>query len=167
MSHHQSIIERNLQKNKYEQFLERIETPLVQFQEEIHQSGILNIENMNTILSDLLGVGKGSTPQSDDVFLGVLTVMTIIEPNISIKFLHLATIRFETFTTKKSSIMIRKFLHGNFPKEVLKLVNLLKVKNQIDKFEFELRKVKTIGASSGMFFLVGLLWQIQYYENLK
>ncbi|MCK5343677.1 MAG: hypothetical protein KAR20_09745, partial [Candidatus Heimdallarchaeota archaeon] len=67
---------------------------------------------------------------------------------------------------KKSSILIRKFLRGNFPVEVQKLINLMDVKNQADKFEWELRKVKMIGASSGLFFLVGVLWQIQYYEKL-
>ena len=88
-----------------------------------------------------------------------------MEPEIKEQFLQLATIRYETFTTKKSSILIRKFLRGNFPPEVQTLITLIGVKNQTGKFESELRKVKMIGASSGMFFLVGLLWQIQYYEN--
>ncbi|MHA2277616.1 MAG: oxamate carbamoyltransferase subunit AllH family protein [Candidatus Kariarchaeaceae archaeon] len=164
---HRGIIERNIQKNKYEQLLERLDVPLKRFQEEIHQPGILNAKKMNTIFSDFLGIGKGSTPQSDDVFLGVLTVMSIIEPNIAVNYSYLATMKYETFTTKKSSILIRKFLLGNFPREVQKLIRLLKRKDQMDKFESEIRKIKVIGASSGLFFLVGLLWQFRYYEKIK
>ena len=92
-------------------------------------------------------------------------MMSIMEPEIKEKLLQLATMRYESFTTKKSSILIRKFLRGNFPPEVQKLITLFEVKNQTDKFESELRKVKMIGASSGMYFLVGLLWQLQYYEK--
>jgi len=162
---HLDILKKNLQKNHYKQLLDRLETPLKRFQEETRQSGVLNTLKVNTIYSELLGIGQGSTPQSDDIFLGVITVMRIMKPEIREKLLHLATMRYETFTTKKSSILIRKFLHGNFPREVKKLINLLEVKNQIDRFESELRKVKMIGASSGMYFLVGLLWQLQYYEK--
>ena len=165
MSLHLEILKGNLQKNRYEQLLDRLETPLKKFQEEILQSGVLKTLKVKTIYSELLGIGQGSTPQSDDIFLGVITVMRIMKPEIREKLLHLATMRYETFTTKKSSILIRKFLHGNFPREVKKLINLLEVKNQIDRFESELRKVKMIGASSGMYFLVGLLWQLQYYEK--
>ena len=165
MSHHLKILQRNLQKNQYEGLLDRLETPLKKFQKEILQSEVSNTSEINAIYSELLGVGQGSTPQSDDIFLGVITMMSIIKPEIKEKFLQLATIRYETFTTKKSSILIRKFLRGNFPPEVQKLITLIGVRNQTDKFESELRKVKMIGASSGMFFLVGLLWQIQYYEN--
>ena len=166
MSYHREILQRNLQKDKYKQFLDSLETPLRQFQEEILQSKILNIKKVNTIYSELLGNGHGSTPQSDDIFLGVITVMSIMDPKIKVKLINLATMRYESFTTKKSSILIRKFLRGNFPVEVQKLINLMDVKNQADKFEWELRKVKMIGASSGLFFLVGVLWQIQYYEKL-
>ena len=160
------ILKRNLQKNKYEQFLKRLETPLKNFSEEILQTEALNISKINNIYSKLLGIGQGSTPQSDDIFLGVITVMSIMDPKIKVKLINLATMRYESFTTKKSSILIRKFLRGNFPVEVQKLINLMDVKNQADKFEWELRKVKMIGASSGLFFLVGVLWQIQYYEKL-
>ena len=165
MSHHLKILQRNLQKIEYEGLLDRLETLLKKFQEEILQSEVSNTSEINAIYSELLGVGQGSTPQSDDIFLGVITMMSIIEPEIKEQFLQLATIRYENFTTKKSSILIRKFLRGNFPPEVQKLITLFEVKNQTDKFESELRKVKMIGASSGMYFLVGLLWQLQYYEK--
>ncbi|MHA1444549.1 MAG: oxamate carbamoyltransferase subunit AllH family protein [Candidatus Hodarchaeales archaeon] len=165
MSHHLKILQRNLQKIEYEGLLDRLETPLKKFQKEILQSEVSNTSEINAIYSELLGVGQGSTPQSDDIFLGVITMMSIIKPEIKEKFLQLATIRYENFTTKKSCILIRKFLRGNFPVEVQKLITLFKVKNQQDKFERELRKVKMVGASSGMYFLVGLLWQIQYYEK--
>jgi len=167
MSYYLDILKRNLQKNKYKQLLDRLETPLKQFQKEILHYEVLNIAKMNTIYSELLGLGQGSTPQSDDVFLGIIATMSIMDPEIKTKLSDLATMRYETFTTKKSSILIRKFLRGNFPQEVQKLIKLLEEKNQTDKFESELRKVKTIGASSGMFFLVGVLWQIQYYEKLS
>lgn len=162
------ILKRNLQKSKYEQFLKRLETPLKKFSEEILQTEALNISKINNIYSKLLGIGQGSTPQSDDIFLGVITVMSIMDPKIKPKLINLATMRYESFTTKKSSVLIRKFLRGNFPVEVQKFNNLMDVKNQTDqigKFERELRKVKMIGASSGLFFLVGVLWQIQYSEK--
>jgi hypothetical protein len=165
MSYNLKILQRNLQKVEYEELLDRLESPLKKFQEQILQSEISNTSEINAIYSELLGVGQGSTPQSDDVFLGVITMMSIMEPDMKNRFLQLATMRYETFTTKKSSILIRKFLRGNFPNEVQKLITLLEVKNQTDKFESELRKVKMIGASSGMYFLVGMLWQIQYYEK--
>ncbi|MHA1946801.1 MAG: oxamate carbamoyltransferase subunit AllH family protein [Candidatus Hodarchaeales archaeon] len=166
MSHHLEILERNLHKNDYVHFLNRIEAPLNKFSEEIIQTGPMNILHLNTIYSELLGLGEGSTPQSDDVFLGVITVISILDPKTKQKFVNLAVMKYEDFTTKKSSILIRKFLHGNFPKEVQNLMRLLKRQDQMNKFETELRKIKVIGASSGLFFLVGLLWQLQYYEKL-
>lgn len=166
MSHHIEILERNLQNNEYEQFLKRVETPLKNFSQEIIQTGSINIMHLNAIYSELLGVGEGSTPQSDDVFLGVITVISILDPKTKQKFVNLAVMKYEDFTTKKSSILIRKFLRGNYPVEVQKIIEFLNVKDRIDEFEREIRKVKSIGASSGIFFLVGLLWQLQYYEKL-
>ena len=69
------------------------------------------------------------------------------------------------------------FFQGHFPidpimpgvlilESMAQVGGLLAYLTDQDKFEGELQKVKTIGASSGMFFLVGLLWQIQYYEKL-
>ena len=166
MSHHIEILERNLQNNEYEQFLKRVETPLNNFSQDIIQNVSINIMHLNAIYSELLGVGEGSTPQSDDVFLGVITVISILDPKTKQKFVNLAVMKYEDFTTKKSSILIRKFLRGNYPVEVQKIIEFLNVKDRIDEFEREIRKVKSIGASSGIFFLVGLLWQLQYYEKL-
>jgi hypothetical protein len=166
MSHHLEILERNLQKNDYVHFLNRIEAPLKKFSEEIIQTGPIDILHLNTIYSELLGLGEGSTPQSDDVFLGVITVISILDLKTKEKFVNLAVMKYEDFTTKKSSIMIRRFLRGNYPVEVQKIIESLNGKDRIDEFESEIRKVKSIGASSGFFFLVGLLWQLQYYEKL-
>jgi hypothetical protein len=166
MSHHLEILERNLQKDEYIQFLKRISTPLKKFSEEIIQTRPINIVHLNTIYSELLGVGEGSTPQSDDVFLGVITVISILDPKTKEKFINLAVMKYEDFTTKKSSILIRKYLRGNFPEEVQKIIKYLNVKDRIEEFEGEVRKIKSIGASSGIFFLLGLFWQLQYYENL-
>ncbi len=166
MTHYLEILEKNLQKNKYEEFLKRVETPFKKFSKEIYQSELLNFSHITTIYSEFLGVGQGSTPQSDDIFLGVITAISIMNPEIKKKLAHLAVMKYENFTTEKSSILIRKFLRGNFPEEVQELINLMKVKNRIGEFEREIRRIKAIGASSGLFFLVGLLWQIKYYEKL-
>ena len=167
MSPYLDVLEKNLQRESYVQILKRIEIPLKKFSEEILLSSSLNFSNISTIYSELLGVGQGSTPQSDDIFLGVITTISIMDPKIKEKLVRLAVMKYEDFTTKKSSILIRKFLRGNFPEEIQKLVNLLRAKNRIDEFTDELRRVKAIGASSGLFFLVGLLWQLKYYENHK
>ena len=57
MSHHLKILQRNLQKIEYEGLLDRLETLLKKFQEEILQSEVSNTSEINAIYSELLGVG--------------------------------------------------------------------------------------------------------------
>ena len=165
-NNHVKILKKYLQENEYTSFLTRIKIPLERFLEEIIQSETLNISNLQKIYSELLGIGEGSTPQSDDIFLGVIAAISVLDPKTRHKLVNLAVIKYEDFTTKKSSILIRKFLRGNFPKEVKKIIKNLEVKDRIDEFENEVRKIKSIGESSGNYFLVGLLHQFQYYEKL-
>jgi hypothetical protein len=75
---------------------------------------------------------------------------------------------FERFTTPKSSHLIRKILTKNFPSEITPLIELLKIQKNdnktIHQFELEVRKIRTLGASSGYFFLLGVLWELENYQ---
>ena len=167
MNYYLETLKKNLDKENYQPFLKRLEIPLKDFSDQIFLSEVLNTSSINSVYSKLLGIGQGSTPQSDDVFLGVITAMSIMNPEVEQKLFHLAALRYETFTTKKSSILIRKILRGNFPQEILRLIQLMRSNTQTIELENEIRKVKEIGASSGIYFLVGLFWQLRYCENLK
>ena len=159
------ILRMSLLYEEYESFLKRIEMPLIQIIDEIFQKRPLNSSMLNDMYSKVLGIGQGSTPQSDDVFLGVMTALSVMNPELVDKLLNLALYRYESFTTKKSANLIRKVLRGNFPIEIQGLVDILKVKSQNNVFQREVLKIKRIGASSGIYFLVGILWQLENYEK--
>lgn len=125
-------------------------------------------------LCNILGAGKGSTPQSDDFFLGFLATIcnfekknVIFRRNVTI----LSKYPFEKLTTAKSSILIRKFLMSNYPNEIKRYIELLNepldTNVQLSLFNNEIRNVMMIGASSGKYFLLGSLWEIQLQEEIK
>jgi hypothetical protein len=37
--------------------------------------------------------------------------------------------------------------------------------SQLLQYKREIQRIKLLGASSGIFFLVGVLWQLNYYQN--
>ncbi|MHA2238380.1 MAG: oxamate carbamoyltransferase subunit AllH family protein [Candidatus Hodarchaeales archaeon] len=163
------VLEEGLNSSDYQWLLERINQPLESFQSLLRTDRIQNASMFDQPIKKILGIGAGSTPQSDDIFLGKIATMNLLEPDLELKLLILASYRFEEVTTKESSILIRRFLRKNNPDEILQFLEALK-KNISDLFnkknlKNEIQKVKSIGASSGTFFLVGVLWQLRYYEN--
>ncbi|MHA1994388.1 MAG: oxamate carbamoyltransferase subunit AllH family protein [Candidatus Hodarchaeales archaeon] len=169
MSQLTHILNVELSLKNYQWLLTRLEPMLLKFQREINDF----IGNFNTLVTstvpNLLGIGEGSTPQADDLFLGMITTIICKEPSSSEFLGGLSTIKYENFTTQKSASLIRRFLRENYPKELKTFIGLLKVKSlsssNIRKFQLEIQKIKKIGASSGYFFLVGVLWQLNFYEN--
>ena len=169
MSDYTNILSAELAKEKYKRLLTRIEPFLLMFQTEIHNSNDKSRGITTSTIPNLLGIGEGSTPQSDDLYLGIVATIKCKEPSLSEVLQNLSLIKYESYTTRKSSSLIRSFLRYNFPDEIKPIIELLKIDfpstAHIMKFKLEIQKIKLIGASSGYYFLVGVLWQLEYYEN--
>ena len=162
------MLSSEINTEEYQWLLTRIETVLHKFQRELRDFS-LSDEITKSSIPHLLGIGEGSTPQSDDIFLGIILAIKCKEPSVA-KFLDShSTIKYESYTTKKSASLIRSFLRGNYPEELKKFIELLMIEtitpSQTRRFRLEIQKIKRIGASSGYSFLVGVLWQLRYYEN--
>ncbi len=149
----------------------QIEPLLIKFQQEIYQYPNSINEIKERTLPNMLGIGVGSTPESDDIFIGVITAMKCIQPSISNILYELSSIKFEEYTTKKSASLIRYFLRGHYPDEIKPFTDLLKHKyltqEHIKSLKSEIRKIKVVGASSGYNFLIGTLWQLKFYEKQR
>ncbi|MFX1508651.1 MAG: DUF2877 domain-containing protein [Promethearchaeota archaeon] len=149
--------------------LQRIEGPLREFQRDFFNLREKRIVERN--LSLILGYGLGSTPESDDIFMGTLVAKFCLNKNIDENCKYLSMFPFERFTTHKSAQLIRKILTKNFPSEIIPLIELLKIQkndNQtIHQFELEARKIRTLGASSGYYFLLGVLWELKNSQEAK
>ncbi|MHA2245936.1 MAG: oxamate carbamoyltransferase subunit AllH family protein [Candidatus Hodarchaeales archaeon] len=147
----------------------KIENFLREFCENFSNLREKSISEIMRILSHILGYGLGSTPESDDIFLGILATIYCFNSHVSKEFEILSQIPFERFTTKKSAKLCRRFLNQNFPFELLPFLELLKTKLKNNKtksrFEQEIRKIRTIGASSGEYFLLGVLWKLQFNDK--
>jgi hypothetical protein len=175
MSYQIELLKKQLNTNDYDWLRNNLEKQLLEFQEVIRENELKFFDKAHSIISNLIGVGKGSTPQSDDIFLGIIIALYCKEPELRAKLTNLATFPFEKLTSRKSSSLIRSFLRYNFPDEIATFIELLNLDsltlNQSLKFNAELQKIKLIGASSGRYLLLGVLWQLEYYEirnkNLK
>ncbi len=146
-----------------------IEDFLIEFQKIFPYLTVKPISEIMKNLSNILGYGLGSTPESDDILLGILCTIYSINSDVQKEFEVLAQIPFERFTSQKSAQLFRRFLQRNFPRELQPLLKLLREQSPesttISRFEQEARKIRTIGASSGHYFLLGVLWELQFYEK--
>lgn len=144
----------------------KIENHLREFCENFSNLRDKTISEIMRILSHILGYGLGSTPESDDIFLGILATIYCLNSHVSKEFEFLSQFPFERFTTQKSAQLCRKFLNQNFPFELLPFLELLKARLKDDqtkfRFEQEIRKIRTIGTSSGEYFLLGVLWKLEF-----
>ncbi len=138
----------------------------------------LNQQTANDIylnLSKLIGKGQGSTPEYDDLFCGLIAYL-IVEKEIEDEtLLLLVKYPYERQTTLKSSKIIRRILNKNYPTELVNFLELisheLSTDDQITQFRNESKKILSIGASSGYYFLKGTLFGLKlsetYNYNLK
>ena len=151
--------------NNEQKILQKIENPLKNFQKEFANLKEKQTEEVLKNLSQILGYGLGSTPESDDLFLGVLIAKYCLNEEVCENFEYLTKIPYEKLTTSKSAQLIRSFLNLNFPSEIHPFIELLTLQledNQVKlKFEHEIRKIRTFGTSSGYYFLVGILWELK------
>ncbi len=165
------ILEEILQGTNYHQIFGKINQFLERFQSLIREDKFQYDTIFDHSLRNFLGIGGGSTPESDDIFLGIITTMNLFEPELGEKLLLMSSYRYEDVTTKESSILIRRFLRKNYPREIKPFLSLMmKNKNERKwkrKFNTIISEVNSIGASSGTSFLQGVLWQLHYYENHK
>lgn len=147
----------------------KIENSLIEFRADFSNLKEKSVCEIMSNLSTILGYGLGSTPESDDIFLGILAAIYCFRPDLHEEFEFLSNFTFERYTTSKSAKLFRKFLKKNFPLEIIPFLNLLRVplKDNQTKFRFEqeICKIRAIGTSSGINFLFGVLWEIQYYEK--
>lgn len=143
-----------------------IGNPLKEFHKNFSNLADNTVSKIKKNLSCILGYGLGSTPESDDVFLGILATIYCMNPQISKEFEFLAQIPFEKLTTLRSARLCRRFLRENFPSELLPFLRLLRTQLIDDqtkfRFEQEIRKIRRIGTSSGYYFLLGVLWELKY-----
>lgn len=125
-------------------------------------------ETLNN-LSHILGYGLGSTPESDDIFLGVLIALYCMNPTLKKEFEFLSVLPFERYTTAKSAQLIRRILKQHFPPEIIPFIELLKNSfrgnHRKSSFEQEIRKIRALGASSGYYFLIGVLWELKFLSK--
>ncbi len=146
-----------------------IEDSLIEFREIFTRLTVEPNSEIMRNLSQILGYGLGSTPESDDILLGILATIYCINSDISNEFDVLSQFPFERFTSRKSAQLFRKFLHHNFPRELQPFLKIFREQSPestaISRFEQEARKIRTIGASSGHYFLLGVLWELEYYEK--
>jgi len=125
---------------------------------------MLNNTEKNLIykeIEQIIGMGLGSTPESDDIFMGFITAFSLLNPDINVQYL--AKIPFENMTTTKSSRLLRSIIRKNYPKEINKFVFYLKqkkTKNKL-KFEMELKNIANVGSSTGINFLRGVLFEFE------
>ncbi|MFX0123942.1 MAG: DUF2877 domain-containing protein [Candidatus Hodarchaeota archaeon] len=149
--------------------IQEIKDPLEEFQKDFKKLRGKKTEEILKNLSHILGYGLGSTPESDDLFLGILAVNYCLNGDVCNEFALLASFPFEKFTTSESAQLIRKFLTQNFPPELVPFLRLLKGQLKDDqgkiRFELEVRKIRSLGTSSGYYFLLGVLWGLKY--NIK
>jgi hypothetical protein len=149
--------------------LQKIEGPLREFQKDFFSLIEKKIAEIERNLSQILGYGLGSTPESDDIFIGTLVANLCLNENIDDHCKYLSMFPFERFTTPKSAQLIRNILTRNFPPELIPFIELLKIRKEdyqlIHQFELEVRKIRTLGASSGYYFLLGVLLELENYQK--
>ena len=171
MSHLIEVLKKSLHDTDYQSVLNRLNPNLASFQAKIREDQVHYDIIFNQLLKKVLGIGLGSTPQSDDIFLGIIAAMNLLETNLESKLYFLASYKFEQLTTKESSILIRRFLRKNYPEEIKGFLKILlenfPILSEEKKVEKQIDEIKSIGASSGIFFLVGVLWYLHYYENQR
>ncbi|MFX0184431.1 MAG: DUF2877 domain-containing protein [Candidatus Hodarchaeota archaeon] len=146
--------------------IERINPSLLKFRKYIKNLTNIPIFIILDSLSQILGYGEGSTPMSDDIFLGMIATIYSLESDISKEFELLSKIPFERFTTSESSQLCRDFFFLKFPIEVECYLDLLKTALsdplKISLFKREIKKIHNLGASSGKSFLLGSLWELKF-----
>lgn len=146
--------------------LDNLAIKFFEFRTMLNNFSMISIHSMSKCLIQILGVGKGSTPISDDFLIGILFTIYLTDPFLVDQYELLAQFPFQKYTTSKSAQLIRKFLRNNFPKEVRTLFNLFKTPlnsaSTVLKLENEIKKIKLIGVSSGYYFLLGILWELKF-----
>lgn len=153
----------------YQKVFNEIENHLKEFYKNFTNLSRMPVSQIMTNLSHILGYGLGSTPESDDIFLGVIAAIYCLNSDRIKEFEFLSKFPFERFTTMKSSKMCREFLNHNFPAELSIFLELMKAplndNKSRDRFKQEVRKISKIGSSSGSYFLRGVLWKLKYFES--
>ena len=97
-----------------------------EFRSKLNNFSMISLHSISNLLIQILGVGKGSTPLSDDFLLAILFTIYHTDPFLVDQYELLAQFPFQKYTTSKSAQLIRRFLRKNFPKEVRNLFNLFK-----------------------------------------
>jgi hypothetical protein len=149
--------------------IEKIEPNLRNFRESLKKLSENSFADLEPDLIQILGIGEGSTPISDDIIMGILSAIYTTDPSILDKYGLLSKFPFQRYTTNKSAQLIRKVLLQDLPNDILTFLNLLKTPLESKKsnvqFKREIKKIKTIGASSGYHFLFGILWELKFSLN--
>lgn len=163
---HNSLLKLQYPISNEKRIFIRIENPLKEFHKNLTNLIDEPISKIIKNLSSILGYGCGSTPESDDIFLGILATIYCLNPQIGKEFEFLSQIPFEKLTTNQSARLCRRFLKQNFPSDLITFLKLLKTPLYDDqvkiRFEHEIRKIRRIGTSSGYYFLMGVLWELKY-----
>ncbi len=136
------------------------------FRDKLNDISVGSINRLSEPLIQVLGIGEGSTPISDDFLIGIFFTINLTDPSLANQIELLSQFPFQKYTTSKSAQLIRRFLRKNYPKEVTALMDLFKESlssnSSVMKIETEINRVRLIGASSGYYFLLGVLWELLY-----
>jgi len=105
-----------------------------------------------TDLSDLVGLGSGSTPAGDDTFVGLVAGLTAFGGSVQC----LRRIDTRSRTTLPSAQMIEAALDGSFPEPLCDLVNALPICTDEELGNLA-SSLEGLGSTSGRMMLRGLI----------
>ncbi|WP_435133494.1 DUF2877 domain-containing protein [Plesiomonas shigelloides] len=118
-------------------------------------------ENLEPLLTSLLGYGNGLTPSGDDFLLGVLFAMEWGEFQGREEFIT-ALLPLLTRTTDISATMLRMGVTGHYGERLLQLVTA-----QEENLVCNIEKIADYGHSSGHDMLCGLQFALASFEKRR
>ncbi|MHA1969377.1 MAG: oxamate carbamoyltransferase subunit AllH family protein [Candidatus Hodarchaeales archaeon] len=83
---------------------------ILEFRNKLSEVNVISINSLSESLTQILGVGEGSTPISDDFLIGIFFTINYTDPSLADQIELLTQFPFQRYTTSKSAQLIRKFL---------------------------------------------------------
>ncbi|EOL42924.1 DUF2877 domain-containing protein [Enterococcus caccae] len=136
------------------------------FSEAIQQLCLEERSQLESGLEFLLGRGLGLTPSGDDMIVGHLAARLLLRKKSAIvNGLLTELLSEQTPTTDISKHYLLCALSGRFSEPVLKLVDVLTTNSTKEQIEKAVRTVISVGHTSGVDLLAGLLTTIKFFES--
>ncbi len=116
-----------------------------------------------SVVSQMIGWGRGLTPEGDDIIAGYLSAISLTAPDDPLRQQIASEIRRNIYkTTTVSNQMLNDAIEGLFIEPVEDLRSALYGNGDIG---YASRKLKLVGSSSGIAMMFGLIAGAAYIEN--